>query len=133
MSPSIQVFPKALQCKGSCLFPATALELLYLKTFKAFIQREVTHQKAQKHKLERFFLCGSFLGTRTTRSSSMYLNVLSQPSLNSTTRIHETQPAAGKPALSVSRMAQLKMFSSLKKSKISELQRAVFNQYHQIS
>ena len=61
LSPSIQVFPKALQCKGSCLFPATALELLYLKTFKAFVQREVTHQKAQKHKLERFFLCGSFL------------------------------------------------------------------------
>ena len=61
LSPSIQVFPKALQCKGSCLSPATALELLYLKTFKAFVQREVTHQKAQKHKLERFFLCGSFL------------------------------------------------------------------------
>ena len=29
---------------------------------------------------------------------------LMQISLNSTTRIHETQPAAGKPALSVSRM-----------------------------
>ena len=129
MSQSIQVFPKALQCKGSCLFPATALELLYLKVFKAFIQREVTHQKAQKHKLERFFLCGSFLNTRGTPGT----RVACTSQQNSITRIHETQPADAYASLSVSRMAQLKMFSSLKKSKINELQRAVFNQYHQIS
>ena len=101
MSQSIQVFPKALQCKGSCLSPATALELLYLKVFKAFIQREVTHQKAQKHKLERFFSLRFFFScTRHSRHTynSKQLD-LSQCPIAALVKLHHTyirDPACGR-------------------------------------